>query len=181
DFARDPPLSEEEVESFVDSVAQALDEHPFLTYSMGNLAVGNVVIEQTAPDLEISEHSLKRGLFDDILLRNAGTHGRPGADSEHEGAYRRALEDIAARYANVDASGRFIVRSEDTVEAFGDDGESLGSLRVRNVLNRAGVAFLTEPVMATTRYRFDPFWLHGHLIERRNQRLIENYSPMGCE
>jgi hypothetical protein len=119
-------------------------------------------------------------MFDDILLRNVGTHGRPGADSPLEGPYRGALEDIAARYVEVDAQGRFSVRSEDTVEVFEDDGTSLGLLRVRNVLGRSGVAFLIDPGTKTTRYRFDPFWLHAHLIERRNERLYDNYSYQAC-
>jgi hypothetical protein len=52
---------------------------------------------------------------------------------------------------------------------------------VRNVLNRGGVAFLTSALTTTTRYRFDPFWLHAHLIERRNQRLDSEYEYRGCE
>jgi hypothetical protein len=180
DFAKDPPLAEEEIQQYIQSFKEALKSYPFLSYSIGNLAVGNIVIEQTAPDLTFTEHSLKTAMFDDILLRNVGTHGRPGADSPLEGPYRGALEDIAARYVEVDAQGRFSVRSEDTVEVFEDDGTSLGLLRVRNVLGRSGVAFLIDPGTKTTRYRFDPFWLHAHLIERRNERLYDNYSYQAC-
>jgi hypothetical protein len=181
DFARDPPLAADEIAAHVKSFTEAVSKYPFLSYSIGNLALGNIAIEQTAPSLSVSEQSLKEGLFDDILLRNAGTHGRPGADSDLEGTYRRALEDVATKYAEVADDGRFAVRSEDTIEAFDDAGRSLGTLRVRNLLGRAGVAFLTEPSTSTTRYRFDPYWLHAHLIERRNTRTLSGYVYRPCE
>lgn len=166
--------------AYIDSFTQAVVDYPFLTYTIGNLATGNFVIEQTAPDLELSERSLKNNLLDDLLVRNADTHGRPGADSDLEGPYRRALEDIAAKYTHVDTMGRFSVSLDDTVTAYDEEGESLGRLRVRSVLNRSGVALLTDPATATTRYRFDPFWLHAHLIERRNQRLFEGAKYRAC-
>ncbi len=181
DFAQNPAPSSDEVDAYVESFSGAVQMYPFLTYSIGNLAVGNIVIQQTAPDLEFSEQSLKAGLFDDMLVRNAETHGRPGVSSRFEGTYRRALEDIAARYTDVDSEGRFTVRSEDTVEAFDDEGKPFGKLRVRDVLDRSGVAFLTEPLTTTSRYTFDPFWLHAHLIERHNQRVNEEYRYRGCQ
>lgn len=180
-FARDPAPSEAEIAAHVESFTDALTRYGFLSYSIGNLALGNIVIDQTAPGLNVSERSLKDAVFDDILLRNVGTHGRPGAGSEHEVSYRRLLEDAAARYADVDASGRFTVRSEDQLEAFDADGSSTGRVRSRNLLNRAGLVLLTEPNSATTRYRFDPFWLHAHLLERRNQRIVERHGYQGCE
>ena len=142
---------------------------------------GNFVIDQTALELGTSERTLKARLFDDILERDVDTHGRPGADSEFDDVYRRALEDIAARYVDVDSQGRFSVSPDDTVECFGEDGTSLGRLRVRDVLNRSGMAFLSDPRRTSTRYRFDPFWLHGHLIERRNERLNTGYQYQSCE
>jgi hypothetical protein len=170
-----------ELDGYVASVTEAVSAYPFLTYSTGNLAVGNVVIDHTAPGQGESEEELKVGLFDDILLRNAQSHGRPGDGSEHDAAYRRVLEEIAVRFAAVGDSGDFAVRSEDTVEVTDDDGTVLGEVRVRNVLNRGGVAFLTSAVASTARYRFEPFWLHAHLIERYNQRLDPDYAYRPCE
>ncbi len=171
----------DEFDGYLESFSSAVQQHPFLTYSIGNLAVGNVVIEQTAPDLEQDERQLKTRLFDDIVLRNSQSHQRPGDGGPLESAYRRVLEDIAARYAETDERGVFSVRSEDTVDVLDDDGEMLGEVRVRNVLNRGGIAFLTSATTATTRYRFEPFWLHAHLLERRNQRLDDSYEYQGCE
>lgn len=180
EFARMPAPQPQELESHVESFVAALLDYPFLRYSIGNLAVGNIVIDQTAPGLTLSERSLKEGMFDDLLVRNAATHGRPGTDNALSGVYRRMLEDIAAQYVDVDQSGRFTVRSEDTVPVTDDGGTPLGRARVRNVLDRAGVAFLTEPRTSTTRYRFEPFWLQAHLIERRNQRLHAGYAYQAC-
>jgi len=170
-----------ELDAYVASVTEAVATHPFLTYSTGNLAVGNVVIEHTAPGRRESEAELKAGLFDDILLRNAQSHGRPGGGGEYDAAYFRVLEEIAVRYAEVDDEGNFAVRSADNVAVTDDDGAVLGEVRVRNVLNRGGVAFLTSAVASTTRYRFEPFWLHAHLIERYNQRLDPDYPYRSCE
>jgi len=171
-----------ELDDYIASFTDAVATHPFLTYSNGNLSVGNVVIEQTSPGLNQSEAELKAGLFDDILQRNAETHGRPGNGEPLDGAYRRVLEEIAARYAaDVDDQGVFTTRSEDVVPVTDDDGTELGEVRVRNVLNRAGIAFLTSANTRTNRYRFDPFWLHGHLVERYDARRYPGYQYRTCQ
>jgi len=170
-----------ELDAYVASVTDAVSTHPFLSYSTGNLALGNAVVEHTAPGRDESEAELKAGLFDDLLLRNAQSHGRPGGGSEYDEAYREVLERIAVRYVDVDDEGRFTVRSEDTVDVTDANGEVVGEVRVRDVLNRGGVAFLISPVSATTRYRFEPFWLHAHLIERHNQRLDPDWAYHTCE
>lgn len=168
-------------DDYLESLTRTIVAQPFLTYSLGNLAVGNVIIEHAAPGLDEDEEQLKAGLFDDILLRNGQTHGRPGTGSELDGVYLRALEDIAARYAvAVDEGGIFTVRAEDTIAIADDEGAPLGTVRVRDVLNRGGVAFLTSATARTTRYRFDPFWLHAHLVERRNQRLGQEHEYRTC-
>lgn len=174
-------FTDEDVAEYSVGFFDALTRHPFLRYTTSNLAFGNFVIDQTALELGTSERTLKARLFDDILERDVDTHGRPGADSEFDAAYRHALEDIAARYVDVDSQGRFSVSPDDTVECFGEDGDSLGRLRVRDVLNRSGMAFLSDPRRTSTRYRFDPFWVHGHLLERRNERLNPGYAYQGCE
>jgi hypothetical protein len=173
--------TEVEVQGRVASFQQAVADTPFLTYSLGNLAVGNAVVDLTAPGLEHTEYELKAGLLDSILLRNAQSHGRPGAGSAHDVAYGRLLEDIAARYADVADDGTFSVASSDAIELFDDDGSEIGDVRVRNVLNRAGVAYLTSASSSTARYRFDPFWIHAHLIERRNLRIESQREYHTCE
>ena len=44
-----------ELGDYVASVTHAVSTHPFLTYSLSNLAVGNVVVEHTAPGRDESE------------------------------------------------------------------------------------------------------------------------------
>lgn len=173
--------ADDQLEPFIARFQQAVIQHPFLTYSIGNLAVGNVVIDRTGNGNVDDELELKAGLFDDILLRNARSHGRPGAGSRRDAEYRRILEAIAVRYADVSASGTFAVGSGDTVEVIGDDGEQLGEVRVRHVLNRGGVAVLTNASSTATRYRFSPFWLQAHLIELYNERVDSGYAYTRCE
>jgi hypothetical protein len=170
-----------ETDAYVESFTTAVATHPFLTYSVGNLAVGSFVIEQTVPGLDQSEQALKEGVFDAIIGRDSDSHGRPGDGSQHDAAYDRVLEDIAVRYAEVDKLGEFAVRSQDTVEVVDHDGNVLGEVNVRNVLNRSGVAFLTSATSTATRYRFEPIWLHTHLIERYNQRTDPDYTYRTCE
>lgn len=181
EFALGAAFTDEILAQYTESFTDALSRHPFLSYTIGNLAFGNFVIDQTAPGLDTSEVALKTRLFDDILGRNVSTHGRPGTESEFYETYRRALEDIAAKYVDVSEQGDFTVGSDDTVEAFDTDGTSLGRLRVRTVLNRSGIAFRTDPRTTTPSYQFDPYWVQAHLIERRNQRLNPDYEYRTCE
>ncbi len=170
-----------ELDGYIDSVINGVASYPFLTYSMGNLAVGNVVIEHTRPGVNETEQPLKAGLFDDIILRAAQSHGRPEAGSELGWPYLRALEEIAVRYVDVGDDGVFPVLSEDTLQVRDAAGTVLGEVRVRDVLNRAGLALLTSASATSTRYRFDPFWIHAHLIERHNQRTVAEYAYRTCE
>ncbi|HEY6728718.1 MAG TPA: hypothetical protein VI197_32125 [Polyangiaceae bacterium] len=179
EFALGDSFTEERLAEYTENFLDAMSQHPFLRYTTSNLAFGNLVIDQSAPGLDRSERALKARLFEGILARNVETHGRPGAGTELDGTYRRILEDIAAKYTDVDDQGRFSVASTDTVECFSDDGESLGRVRVSDVLNRSGVALLTDPRIG--RYHFEPFWLHAHLVERRNQRLDARYTYETCE
>lgn len=184
DFAGelDALVASGDIDAYLTSYLDAVVANPFLTYSSGNLAVGNVVIEQTAPGLDPSEDELKARLFDDILSRNVGTHGRPGDGSALDATYRRLLEEIAVRYApEVDAEGVFATRSEDTVVATDDTDAALGEVRVRDVLGRGGVAYLVSASTRTHRFRFDPFWLHAHLVERYNARHDPEYTYRTCE
>lgn len=170
-----------QLDGYIANVTGAVDAHPFLTYSMGILSVGNVVIEHTGPGLDESEQQLKVRLFDDIVLRASDTHGRPEPGGELGGPYLRALEDVAVRYAEVGDDGLFSVRSEDTVTLRDDSGSELGEVQVRDLLNRAGLALHSSATASTARYRFDPFWVHAHLIERYNLRVDEGYTYRTCE
>ena len=162
----------------LDSLVEVLNRHEFLTYSLGNLALGNFAIQHAKPGANETELQIKAGIFDDWLGRNAETHNRPGSGSEWDGPYRRLLQDIAARYANVTNEGEFTVAAQDAIEVIDDDGMSVGEVRVRDALLHSGVAYLMSPSSATPRFRFSPFWLHGFLLESYNERLGATYR--GC-
>ena len=49
------------LDDYFESFSQAVLRYPFLTYSIGNLALGNIVIDNTAPGLDLSEEELKAG------------------------------------------------------------------------------------------------------------------------
>ena len=118
-------------------------------------------------------------MYDNLLERNYQTHGRTEG---YRSSYGYILEEIAARYLDqVDEEGYFVVHFQDTVQVLDDDEKPIGEVRVRDVLDRSGIAFLAPGDFMTTRYRFDPFWIHAHLVEQRNQRLHPQYEYRGCE
>ena len=170
-----------ELEGYIASVSNAVASNPFLTYCMGILAVGNIAIEHTKPGADEGEQQLKVGLFDDILERGASTHGRPDAGSALSGSYLRLLEEIAVRHLDVGDDGVFEVLSEERLQVRDDAGAVLGEVRVRDVLDRGGAAFFSSPFAADSRYHFDPFWVHAHLVERYNQRTIPGYVYRTCQ
>lgn len=169
------------LDDYVDSVIEALEKYPFLRYSLGNLSVGNVVLQHTVPDHNETALSLKAKIFDDMMERNVGTHGRPGSGSRFDDGYRALLEQIAARYVNVNANGEFIVSPNDTVPLVNALGDHLGDVLVTAVLERSGLAYLSSPTSTTKRFKFSPFWLHGYLAERYNQRVAPKYSRRECD
>jgi hypothetical protein len=168
------------LDDYVDSVITALERYPFLRYSLGNLSVGNVVLQHTGPDRNETGLSLKAKIFDDMMERNVGTHGRPGSGSRFDAGYRAALEQIAARYTNVNSNGEFIVSPNDTVTLVNALGDPLGEVLVTAVLERSGLAYLSSPTSTTKRFQFSPFWLHGYLAERYNQRIAPKYVHREC-
>lgn len=168
-------------DDYVDSVIEALEKHSFLRYSLGNLSVGNVVLQHTGPDRNETALSLKAKIFDDMMERNVGTHGRPGSGSRFDHGYRAVLEQIAARYLSVNDNGEFIVSPNDTVPLVNALGEPLGDVLVTAVLERSGLAYLSSPTSTTKRFKFSPFWLHGYLAERYNQRIAPKYSHRECD
>jgi len=170
-----------QLDGYIATVSNAVASNPFLTYCMGILAVGNIAIEHTKPGADEGEQQIKVGLFDDILERAASTHGRPDAGSALAGPYLRLLEDIAVRYIDVGDDGVFEVLSEDRLAVSDDTGAVLGEVRVRDVLDRGGAAFFTSAFSADSRYHFDPFWVHAHLVERYNQRTIPGYVYRTCQ
>jgi hypothetical protein len=48
------------------------------------------------------------------------------------------------------------------------------------VLDRSGIAVLDPADTILTRYRFDPFWIHIHLVERWNVRHVPGHRYRTC-
>src|SRR5690606_22476718 len=167
-------------DDYTDSVLEALEAYPFLRYSLSNLAVGNVVLQHTAPGMDESEMSLKGKIFEDLIARNADTHRRPGTGTRYDASYLGVLEEIAATYANVNARGEFSVSPKDSVVLESVTGESLGEGPVIGTPARSGLAYLASPSSKTKRFRFSPFWVHGYLAERYNARHTPKYQYRGC-
>jgi hypothetical protein len=169
-----------ELGEWVDSVLKALKRYPFLRYSLSNLAVGNVVLQHTAPGMDESEYTLKSRIFEDLIARDAETHGRPGTGSRYDASYLQLLEQIAAKYANVNDKGEFTVSPKDALPLSSVTGEPLGEVLVTATLERSGLAYLASPTSTTKRFRFSPFWVHGYLAERYNERAAPKYDYRGC-
>jgi hypothetical protein len=174
DYRRKPAPTAAEVDTFIELVTT----HPFLTYSIRVLSVRNFVIEASLGHMD-TEAEIKAAAYDSLLERNRQTHGRGDA---YAASYQYLLEDIAARYLDqVDEDGFFVVDVQDRIEVLDERGEQvIGQVYVRDVLDRSGIATFERPESILTRYRFDPFWIHGHLVEMRNQRLDPGHVYRTC-
>jgi hypothetical protein len=153
-------------------------EYPFLTYSIRPLATRNIIIEAVAGNV-LGEEALKSIVYDNLMERNNEVHGRPSASTP---SYQHLMEEIAVRYLDrVDQEGFFVVDFQDTVSLFDDTGKTLvGEVYVEDVLDRSGIAVLDPADTILTRYRFDPFWIHIHLVERWNVRHVPGHRYRTC-
>ena len=174
DYRRMPSPSQDEIDAFV----ALIGEHPFLSYSIQILTVRNFVIEARLGGME-SETDLKAAIYDSLIERNRQIHGRGDV---YPLSYQFLLEDIAARYLEaVDSDGFFVVDVQDRIEVYDETGSHvIGEVYVRDVLDRSGLATFERPESILTRYRFDPFWVHAHLVELGNQRLYPGHTYRTC-
>jgi hypothetical protein len=163
----------------IDGYIRYVDRHPILTYSIRTLAIATMIADRSRSSVDDSEADLKAFLFDESLRRASNTHNRPlSSDTQ----YRRILEEIAVRYAaeeKLDDEGFFTVGFNDTVPVM-EDGRSVGEIYVRDVLDHSGIAILEPASFSTARYRFEPVWVHSHLVELRNQSLNPNHEYLSC-
>ena len=159
-----------------------IQNYPFLRYTIRPLSAGNFVLNESILwyKSKSKEHKsiedLRNGLFSDMLDRNKESHGRP---STNDDKYMLILENIAAflieQGKKIDDNGFFEVLATDFIK-FSDVEGKVYTVRIRDVLNRSGVALLQPSELRRTQYRFEPFWLHAHLIERRNQRIYPDHQ-----
>jgi hypothetical protein len=162
-----------EAADLVDGYLRYVEKHPFLTSSIRALRIALFITDRSSSSPDDSETELKQFLLDELLRLASDVHGRPLSNDLQ---YRRILEDIAVLYASeekVDDQGFFTVGLNDTVAVM-EGEQSVGEVRVRDVLDHSGIAILEPASLSTARYRFEPAWVHSYLVELHNQRLNEN-------
>jgi hypothetical protein len=153
----------------IDGYVRYVEEHPSLSYSIRMLSIATFIADRSNSNPDDSENEMKQFVFDELLRRATNVHGRPLPFDEQ---YKRILEDVAALYSadeEVDGQGFFTVDLDDTVQVM-SNGESTGEVFVRDVLDHSGIAILEPASLSTARYRFEPVWVHSHLLEQLNQR-----------
>lgn len=160
----------------ISNFRERVKNHPFLRYTIRPLSAGNFVLNESvlwyrseSKKLKTIE-ALRNGLFSDMMDRNRESHNRPSVNDDK---YMYILERTAAfpieEGRQIGVNGFFEVYGYDFVD-FTDIEGNVYKVRVRDVLNRSGIAILDPAEVRRTRYRFEPFWLHAHLVEKWNQR-----------
>lgn len=153
---------------------------PILPYSIRSITIAEMIVGRTNNNPDDSEADLKHFLFEELLKRASDTHGRPSISDDQ---YLRLLEDIAVRYnaeGILDETGFFDVGASEIIPVKDDNGRQVGEVLVRNVLDHSGIAFLEPASYSSPRYSFYPFWIHSHLVELSNQRMIQNHAYRAC-
>jgi hypothetical protein len=168
-----------EAAGLIDGYVGYIDQYPFLSYSIRALAIATMITDRTSSNIEDSEVELKTFIFNEMLRRASNVHDRPPPGDLQ---YQRILEDIAVLYAPdemVDDQGFFTVGFDDTVQVM-SDGQSVGEVYVRDVLDHSGIAVLEPASFSTSRYKFEPAWIHSHLVELWNQFEFPNHAYRSC-
>lgn len=151
--------------------------HRFLTYSIRSLAVATMISVRSSTSPDDTELDLKEFLLDELLRRSSSVHGRPDPSDDR---YQWVLERIATKYATaLNDEGFFVVGLDDTVPVTSETRDE-GEVRVRDVLERSGIAITIPGSHSTARYRFEPVWMQAHLIELANQRAAPRHSYRSC-
>ena len=146
----------------IDTFQSHLEEYPFLRDTIRPLSGGNFVIQQSLTHK--TKKQLQGVLFQDLLVRNAKSHGRPEGDDV---IYRSLLQQAAA-YAQqqghyCDEQGFFTV-SLDDVLPFHDEQGQVHYVGLMELLNRSGLVNVDLSQIHCARYRFEPSWLQEYLL-----------------
>jgi len=164
----------------IDDYVRYVDRHQILPYSVRSLTIAAMIVGRASANPDDTEAELKAFLFEELMQRAANIHGRPASSDDQ---YLRILETIAVRYADeslIDESGFFSVGATETVPVTDGDGQIVGGILVRDVLDHSGIAYLDPASFSTTRYSFYPAWIHSHLVELNNQRLDDGHTYRAC-
>jgi hypothetical protein len=160
----------------INNFRERVQKYAFLRYTIRPLSGGNFVLNESVlwylskSKENKTIEALRNGLFSDMMDRNKESHNRPSVNNDK---YMFILERTAAfpieEGRQIDGNGFFEAYSNDFVE-FTDTEGKVHKVGIRDILNRSGIVILDPAELRRTRYRFEPFWLHAHLVEKWNQR-----------
>ncbi len=158
------------------AVVALATRYPFIVESVHLLHLQGALVNESGRrfiDDKADERKMKDVLVQKTLERNRAVMNRPTLEQDY---YARILEEIAARYTDVDADGFFRVESRDSVEVPCQvKGQTVKrAFNVANTLDRSGLVYLDPGDFKKLRYRFVPSWIHEHLVYRQSERAKES-------
>jgi hypothetical protein len=163
-----------------------LRQYPFLRYTIRPLSAGNFVLDEAFLSQRFplnghkSPEQLRMALYSDLIDRNKESHGLPASDDDQYAVLLQLAAVFPLRNdRTINSEGYFEVYVHDYIE-FKDSKEIWRRLRLRDVLNRSGIAYMDPCDVRRTRYRFQPFWIHAHLVESWNNRNHSEHKYRWC-
>ena len=145
----------------------------------GNSIVRDLVEEHIEDNRTFNERTFMDEFFARWLERDSKSGDRPSRShgTEQLVVYQKLLEAVAAKYLDehrVNRLGYFDVVDDDRV-VVEHEGQTI-SVPVPRLLNRSGLVTLDPVLPVAQRYRFEPFWIHRHLLYQHLERQM-SMSP----
>ena len=159
-----------------DELRRWTQRHRVVTSVLPNLAGNSMLREITEHHVHdqqtFDERIFMNEFFARWLERNTKSGDRPSRLKPGLlDLYVNLLEAVAVKYVDegrVDRLGYFDVVDEDQVTIH-HNGESV-TVPVGTLLNHSGIVTLDPVLPVTQRYRFEPFWVHRHLVQSHHNR-----------
>ncbi len=166
-----------------DELRQWSMQHRVVAAALPNLAGNSIVREIVQQRVErgqaFDEAEFMDEFFQRWLERDTQSDDRPSRlKPQHLELYVKLLEAVAAKYVNehrVNGQGYFDVIDDDVVVV--EHQDATVSVPVRRLLNRSGLVNLDPVLPVASRYRFEPFWFHRHLLSKHYQRQANVTEP----
>ena len=176
------PAPEEVISDF----QAQLRKYPFLRYTIRQLSAGNFVLDESIlfhrspSNGHKTPEELRTALYSDLIDRNKESHGLPTADHHlYAVIIQRAAVFPLRNERTINSEGYFEVYADDYIE-FKNSGGIARKVHLRDLLNRSGIVFMDPSDIRRTRYRFQPFWIHAHLVESWNKRNHSEHTYRWC-
>ena len=160
-----------------ETLMQWASERPSVAAVLPNLA-GNSMVREIVEETVVAgesydENRFRAEFFAKWLERDTLSGDRPSRLKPQDlELYVRLLEEVAFKYGKevaLSKEGYFEVRDKDHVNVL-HRGEVV-SVSVQRLLNRSGLVNLDTQRPGDARYRFEPFWFQGWLMQMRNDRV----------